>query len=204
MHTKTIALVGGTGHLGTLIADAILAKPDAQLRVLVRPGSRDKAVGLEKRGATIVEGTVEDGESLASLCKGASAVVSALQGGPDVIIEGQTRLLRAARETGVIRLIPSDYSLDLFKVTPGHIPTSDIASSVRVDRRRRAPPRRSRAGDIPRKSLSTNGQRRASSVSPATSSTLQASSTPTSRHRARSCASSDSARSTIWTLASIS
>jgi nucleoside-diphosphate-sugar epimerase len=126
MNTKTVALVGGTGHLGALIADAILAKPDAQLRVLVRPGSRDKAVGLEKRGATIVEGTIENDNALASLCEGASAVVSALQGGPDVIIEGQTRLLRAARETGVMRLIPSDYSLDLFKVTPGHIPTSDM------------------------------------------------------------------------------
>jgi uncharacterized protein YbjT (DUF2867 family) len=126
MTTKTVALVGGTGHLGGLIADAILAKPDAKLRALVRPGSRDKAVALEKRGVQVVEGTVDASDALASLCQGASAVVSALQGGPDVIIEGQTRLLRAARDAGVKRFIPSDYSLDLFKVKPGRIPTSDM------------------------------------------------------------------------------
>jgi NmrA-like family len=34
--------------------------------------------------------------------------------------------LRAAREAGVKRFIPSDYSLDLFKLKPGHVPTSDM------------------------------------------------------------------------------
>jgi len=52
-------------------------------------------------------------------------VISALQGGPDIIIDGQTQLLRAARDAGVRRFIPSDYSLDLFKVKPGHIITSE-------------------------------------------------------------------------------
>ena len=65
------------------------------------------------------------GGALASLCKGASTVISAIQGGPDIIIDGQTQLLRAARDAGVNRFIPSDYSLDLFKVKPGHIPTSE-------------------------------------------------------------------------------
>jgi len=43
-----------------------------------------------------------------------------------VIVDGQTELLRAARDAGVRRFIPSDYSLDLFKVKPGQIPTSDL------------------------------------------------------------------------------
>jgi len=42
MSKQIISLVGGTGHLGTLIANAVLDKPDVQLRLLVRPGSRDK------------------------------------------------------------------------------------------------------------------------------------------------------------------
>jgi NmrA-like family protein len=123
---QIMALVGGTGRLGTLIGSALLEKPDVELRLLVRPGSRDKAAVLEKRGAKIIEGAIGVGRALPSLCEGASTLVSALQGGPDVIIDGQTHLLSAAREAGVKRFVPSDYSLDLFKVTPGHIPTSDM------------------------------------------------------------------------------
>jgi nucleoside-diphosphate-sugar epimerase len=128
MSKKIVALVGGSGHLGTLIANALLEKPDVQLRLLVRAGSRAKLAELEKRGAQLVEGALgpEDGASLAALCKGAYAVVSAVQGGPDVIIEGQKRLLHAARDAGVRRFIPSDYSLDLFKVKPGNITTSEM------------------------------------------------------------------------------
>jgi NmrA-like family len=128
MAKKTIALVGGTGHLGSLIGNAVLDKLDIQLRLLVRPGSRDKAAGLEKRGAQVVEGALgaDAGVALASLCDGASTLISALQGGQDVIVDGQAQLLRAAREAGVKRFIPSDYSLDLFKVKPGRIPTSEM------------------------------------------------------------------------------
>jgi len=128
MSKKTIALVGGTGRLGILIANALLEKADVQVRLLVRAGSRSKVAELEKRGAHIVGGSLgpEDGAALAALCNGAFAVVSAVQGGPDVIVEGQRRLLRAVRDAGVRRFVPSDYSLDLFKVKPGNITTSEM------------------------------------------------------------------------------
>lgn len=128
MNKQTIALVGGTGALGTLIGNALLDKPDVQLRLLVRPGSRDKAAEFEQRGAQVVEGGVgpDDGKALALFCEGASTVISAVQGGPEIIIDGQTQLLRAARDAGIRRFIPSDYSLDLFKVKPGNIVTSDM------------------------------------------------------------------------------
>jgi hypothetical protein len=124
--TQTIALVGGTGRLGKLIGNALLDKGDVRLRLLIRPGSGPKAADLVQRGAQIVEGGIGDEDSAAlALCQGASTVISAVQGGPEVIIEGQTRLFRAARDAGVRRFIPSDYSLDLFKATAGHIPSSD-------------------------------------------------------------------------------
>jgi nucleoside-diphosphate-sugar epimerase len=128
MGSQTIALVGGAGHLGALIAHSILGKPDVQLRLLVRPGSRNKVAALEQRGAQVVEGAIgpDSRATLAELCQGVSTVISAVQGGPDVIIDGQAQLLRAARRADVKRFIPSDYSLDLFKVKPGHISTSDI------------------------------------------------------------------------------
>jgi hypothetical protein len=127
MSRQIVALVGGTGTLGTLIGNAVLEKPDVQLRLLVRPGGRDKVAQLERRGAQIVEGAIgpDPGGALASLCQGTSTVVSAVQGGPDVIIDGQVQLLHAAREAGVKRFIPADYVANLFKVTPGHIPPLD-------------------------------------------------------------------------------
>jgi ribulose-5-phosphate 4-epimerase/fuculose-1-phosphate aldolase len=79
MSKQTIALVGGTGTLGTLIANAVLDKPDVQLKLLVRPGSRDKTSALEKRGAQVVEGAIgSENGSMESLCQGASTVISAV------------------------------------------------------------------------------------------------------------------------------
>jgi hypothetical protein len=56
--SKTIALVGGTGRLGALIGNAVLDKPDVQLRLLARPGSRGKVGELEARGAQVIEGAL--------------------------------------------------------------------------------------------------------------------------------------------------
>ncbi len=118
---KIIAIAGGTGSLGGLIVEALLAKPDVQLRLLVRPESQAKASGLVSRGVEVVTGDLAQGSeaALASLCHGAFAVLSAAQGGPDIIIEGQRRLLRAARDAGVRRFIPSDYSFNFFHLDDG-------------------------------------------------------------------------------------
>ncbi|MFG1609452.1 NmrA family NAD(P)-binding protein [Actinoplanes sp. NPDC049265] len=127
MSNAVIALVGGSGQLGTLVADEILALPDVQLRLLVRPGRRDRVAHLERRGAQIVEGAIGAGAepALAAFAAGATTVISAVQGGPEVIIDGQSSLLRAARDNGVRRFIPSDFSLNLFTVAKGQILSSD-------------------------------------------------------------------------------
>jgi nucleoside-diphosphate-sugar epimerase len=140
---KIIAIVGGTGSLGGLILDALLAKQDVKVRMLVRPGSRAKASGFEGRGVEIVEGDIGPGseQALASLCGGAFAVISAAQGGPDIIVEGQRRLLAAARTAGVRRFIPSDYSLNLFGLDEGENINSDW-------RRRFAQVARSERGNV--------------------------------------------------------
>lgn len=46
-------------------------------------------------------------------------IVSAVQGGPDVIIDGQVALAEVGKRNGVRRILPSDFGLDLFKATPG-------------------------------------------------------------------------------------
>ena len=116
-----VALVGSTGGLGRLVGSALLDLPDVQLRLLVRPGSEDRARALQARGAELVTGDVAAGgeAALSILCEGVDAVVSTLQGGPDVIVDGQRRLLRAARDAAVRRFVPSDYSLNLFGLRDG-------------------------------------------------------------------------------------
>ncbi|MCI0533924.1 MAG: NmrA family NAD(P)-binding protein [Verrucomicrobiales bacterium] len=115
--TKTTLLVGATGNLGGLIARALLAK-DAKLRLLVRPGSRAKL-------ATDVAAASEIFENETSAFDGVYTVVSAIQGGPETIIDAQLNWLRAARAAGVRRFIPSDYSFNFFGLAEGENPNSD-------------------------------------------------------------------------------
>lgn len=127
MSETTVAMVGGTGNLGRMIASSLLDQPGVHLRVLVRVGSADKAEELRARGAQVVEGDLTAGSEagLTALCEGASAVVSAVQGGPEVIVEGQRRLLAAAREAGVARFLPSDFSINIFGLAEGENINSD-------------------------------------------------------------------------------
>lgn len=103
---KTILLVGATGNLGGLIARALLLK-GAKLRLLVRPGSRDKLPADIASASEIVEDNI-------SSFDGVYTVISAVQGGPETIVETQLKFLRSAREAGVRRFIPSSFSFNFF------------------------------------------------------------------------------------------
>ena len=114
---KTVLLVGATGNLGGLIARALLAK-GAALRLLVRPGSRAKLTADVAAASEICEGEAGASERV-------DAVVSAVQGGPETIIDAQLRFLRAARDAGVRRFIPSSFSFDFFNLGEGENINSD-------------------------------------------------------------------------------
>jgi uncharacterized protein YbjT (DUF2867 family) len=121
--TQTVLLAGATGMLGSQIAGQLLAQPDARLRLLVRGGGasarRATLDPLLARGAEIIEGDLADRASLDRATQGVEVIVSAVQGGPEVIIDGQVALAEIGRRNGVRRILPSDYALDLFKATPG-------------------------------------------------------------------------------------
>lgn len=131
MEKLKVVLAGATGALGKLIANALLDMEHVSLHCLVRAASRDKVGDLAQRGATIVEGDLDAGSEapLQALCAGAYSVVSAVQGGPEVIVDGQQRLFGAAVASGVKRFLPSDFSLDLFNLADG--------DNIMLDLRRR-------------------------------------------------------------------
>lgn len=111
-----VLLVGGTGRFGHQLASALLSQPGIHLHVLVRPGTHPESLaGLADQGVTLVEGSLQDVRSLDSAVEGVDAVVSAVRGGPDVVVDGQLRLLDVVKRHGVVRFIPSDYSPDFFQ-----------------------------------------------------------------------------------------
>lgn len=132
---KIVVLAGATGNLGSLIAHALLDKPEVRLRALVRPASAGKLATLREKGVEVVEIDLDDetqGEELATALNGAFSVVSAIQGGPDVIVGDQLRLLDAASRAKVRRFIPSSFSYNIFGLDDGeNINTDDRRAFAR-------------------------------------------------------------------------
>ena len=123
--TQTVLVAGAAGMLGSKIAAELLRLPGVTVRLLARPETRSdphkRAVldALVSAGAKITTGSLADLPSLAAATDGADVVVSAVQGGRDVIVDGQAALARAAADNGVRRMLPSDFALDIFKSPPG-------------------------------------------------------------------------------------
>jgi uncharacterized protein YbjT (DUF2867 family) len=132
--TKTVLLVGATGMLGGRIAHYLLEESDARLRILNRASNNAKKTAavskMLDRGVEVVEGDLADAASLDRATQGVDVIISAVQGGPDVIINGQVALAEAGKRNGVSRILPSDFGLDLFKATPGEHMMFDIRRSA--------------------------------------------------------------------------
>ncbi|WP_038220979.1 NmrA family NAD(P)-binding protein, partial [Xanthomonas maliensis] len=114
-----VVVAGATGDLGGRIAFA-LKEQGATVLALVRPGAGpDRVAVLEQRGIPIRRVELDDAERLHEAIKGAVCVVSALNGLEDVMLGQQGKLLQAAVSAGVLRFIPSDFSLDYTRTRPG-------------------------------------------------------------------------------------
>lgn len=117
--TSTVLVAGATGDLGHRIVRELL-RHDTLVRVLTRPGS-GRALGTfggEDRVA-IHETAYTDRAGLVSALSGVDTVISAVSGARPVIVDAQRALLAAAVDAGVARFIPSDYSADYRRITPG-------------------------------------------------------------------------------------
>lgn len=129
---NTVLVAGATGMLGHRIADHLLQQPGVTVRLLVRepslsdPAKKEKVRGLDAAGAQVVNGSVNDIESLRRATEGVDIVISALQGGQDVIVDGQLGLANTAWQQGAWRILPSDFALDVFAATPGEHPAFDL------------------------------------------------------------------------------
>jgi nucleoside-diphosphate-sugar epimerase len=115
MTTPLVVVAGANGRLGRLVIHALLSHPGVRVRALARDPAKLADVASDRVEVVAWDAAAPNPAVVA----GASAVISTLQGGPDVIIDAQLALLRAARDAGAKRFLPSDYSFDLFKLAPG-------------------------------------------------------------------------------------
>lgn len=126
MSGSTIVVAGATGNLGGCIARALLER-GAVARALIRHSTAsDKVERLQRLGVTITSVDFSSASQVALACSGASCVVSALAGLRGVIVETQSVLLDAAVKAGVLRFIPSDFSIDFTKFPPGENRNLDL------------------------------------------------------------------------------
>lgn len=120
-----VLVAGAAGMLGSRIASHLLDHDDATVRLLVRPGRDSEPVKAARvgplldRGAEVILGDVLQPETLDAAVDGVDVVVSALQGGDDVIVDGQVGLAEAAVRNGVRRFLPSDFAIDVFHAPAG-------------------------------------------------------------------------------------
>lgn len=127
MNNKLVVVAGGAGKLGRLVIKALLDQPSVRVRALVRDPQKPDVASLASDRVELVafDAVNADAAAHADAVRGAFAVVSTLQGGPDVIVNAQLALLRAAKSAGARRFIPSDYSYNIFTLPEGINVNSD-------------------------------------------------------------------------------
>lgn len=126
-NTKLVVVAGAAGKLGRLVVEALLSHPGVRVRALVRDPQKAEAAAMAREGVDLVAFDAVSASEPArdAAVKGAFAVISTLQGGPDVIVDAQLALLRAAKRAGARRFIPSDYSYNIFTLPEGINVNSD-------------------------------------------------------------------------------
>lgn len=130
MTKTTVLLAGATGMLGSRIAAHLAKQPDTRLRLLVRSSTDAKLKPLLDQGAELIEGDLTVAASLDRATTGVDVIVSAVQGGPEIIVGGQVLLAEAGKRNGVRRILPSDFGLDLFNAIPGEHMMFDIRAKA--------------------------------------------------------------------------
>lgn len=127
MNETLVVVAGAAGKLGRLVVAELLRQPTVRVRLLVRDPEKPEVAALRGARTELVafDATTATEADCRAAVQGAFAVVSTLQGGPDVIVDAQRRLLLAAKAAGARRFLPSDYSYNFFTLPEGINVNSD-------------------------------------------------------------------------------
>ncbi len=123
-HTMLILIAGITGNIGQYATRHALSLGH-QVRGLSRsPNKLDPSI-LEKCESFIRSTTYYDVDALERACAGVDAVICAYSGLPELHLDGQLLLLRAAERAGVKRFMAASHNNDWRKIAMGDMPVYD-------------------------------------------------------------------------------
>ncbi|KAF9871855.1 oxidoreductase [Colletotrichum karsti] len=122
-----VAVIGGTGDLGHIIVERLIAAGIFDISVVTR-ASRDTRAKALPLGAKAVEAEYESLDSLTEAFRGFDAVVCTLPGHLEALL---LRVLDAVIAAGVKRFIPSEFGSDHRQPAAHSSPLS--ASKIKVD-----------------------------------------------------------------------
>lgn len=114
-----VLVAGANGQLAQRVLHYLSQNPQVEAVGLVR--NLSKAPSIAK--VSFVEADIaKNDDRLQKSLQGVKSVISAVQGGPEVIIQGQETLLNAAIKNNVTKFIPSDFSVNIFKLEENEHP----------------------------------------------------------------------------------
>ncbi|KAL7624787.1 hypothetical protein AAE478_006359 [Parahypoxylon ruwenzoriense] len=107
-----VLVTGATGNLGRYLISSLLARGH-QVRALARNASLKLPPEILSRLESVVQSSgYDDIAALDCGCAGADAIINAYSGKPELTLEGQLLLLRAAERAGVKRFVASCWTYD--------------------------------------------------------------------------------------------
>lgn len=117
MAKSKILVIGATGYIGKFIARASAALQHPTYALVRKPTISSKASLIQSftsSGITILEGSLQDHDSLVAAIKQVDVVISAVGGAE---IPEQTKIISAIKEAGTIkRFFPSEFGNDVDRV----------------------------------------------------------------------------------------
>lgn len=124
-----VVVAGATGNLGQKLVESLLSRGH-QVRVISRNASKlDPA--LRGRLESFIESSgYDDIPAINSACSGVDAVISTYAGAPELQLEGNLLLLRAAERAGVKRFMPATWNYDWRKLSLGQHESYDAYISL--------------------------------------------------------------------------
>ncbi|EJD41355.1 NAD(P)-binding protein [Auricularia subglabra TFB-10046 SS5] len=125
-----VLVAGATGHLGQQLIDS-LASRGHRVRALGRNPSKLEASQLAKLESFVQSETYYDIAALDRACAGVDAVICAYFGLPELQLEGNLLLLRAAERAGVTKFVASTWNCDWSKMELGQHENYDPLIALR-------------------------------------------------------------------------
>lgn len=126
-----ILIVGITGNVGHYAARHALGLGH-QVRGLSRsPNKLDPSI-LEECESFVRSTAYYDIEALDRACAGVDAIICAYSGAPELHLDGQLLLLRAAERAGVKRFMAASHNNDWRKIEMGDMPVYDPARMFHI------------------------------------------------------------------------